>query len=379
MPRLLHITDFQARANTGVAVAVNALIDQARSLAEPPEDIRLACVGDIDLSPASPAFSYPLAQSKLARSWRYSPTMAQGLDCIIRDFGTSIVHTHGAWFYPQMAAAAAAARAGIPSVLTNHGMFSTWAMGQPGRLGALKKRLYLKAFSRALFDRITVYHAITLMDRDAMRVLFPGKRIEVIPNSVDTAAIATIAGERRMEGEPYIFFCGRLHQQKGLDNLIKAFGAASIPNNLRLLIVGPDENPTYALYIRKLVEESPRRRQIELLGSIWAPERKYALMRDALVTAVPSRHEVVSIVNLESSACNTPTITTHPTGLADWEEGGGLLIEADVTSLVRAIEQAVGWSDAERKARGEASRRLVEKRYSTAVTGRQWMDLYGSL
>ncbi len=281
--------------------------------------------------------------------------------------------------YPQLAAARAGARASLPVVLTNHGLFSAWAMAQPGVLGGLKKRLYLKAFGPTLFDRVTVYHAITQMDRDAMRALFPGKRIEVIPNSVDTAAIASLAGDGPGTVAPYIFFCGRLHPQKGLDTLIKAFGAATLPANMRLMIAGPDENPEYAQYIRGLVADSPRQKQIELLGSIWDPDKKYSLMRNALVTAVPSRHEVVSLVNLESSACRTPTITSHATGLADWEEGGGLLVDNSVEALTRALEQAAAWSDAERKDRGETSFRLVEKRYSTAVTSRQWMDLYGSL
>jgi glycosyltransferase involved in cell wall biosynthesis len=102
-------------------------------------------------------------------------------------------------------------------------------------------------------------------------------------------------------------------------------------------------------------------------------------MRDAWVTVVPSHTEVISLVNLEASACLTPTITTTATGLTDWTEGGGLLIEPAVAALATALSQTARWSDQERWERGVASRRLVERRYSAKAVMPGWMELYRSL
>jgi glycosyltransferase involved in cell wall biosynthesis len=112
---------------------------------------------------------------------------------------------------------------------------------------------------------------------------------------------------------------------------------------------------------------------------VWDPAAKYRLMRDAWVTIVPSHTEVVSLVNLEASACFTPTITTTATGLTDWTEGGGLLVEPDLGPVTQALSEAARWSDQERQQRGLASRRLVEQRYSATAVMPRWMDLYRSL
>ncbi len=94
---------------------------------------------------------------------------------------------------------------------------------------------------------------------------------------------------------------------------------------------------------------------------------------------LPSHSDVVGMVNLEAAACRTPTITTHETGLWDWEAGGGLLIRPNESDLRQALVRASSWSDTERVAQGEASRDLVKRRYSMDVVGEQWLTLYRDL
>ena len=143
--------------------------------------------------------------------------------------------------------------------------------------------------------------------------------------------------------------------------------------------MGPEEDIDYAIFLRKTIAASPRGNQIELRGPIWNPSDKYALMRNAWVTVVPSHTEVVSLVNLEASACHTPTITTRATGLFDWEEGGGVLVEPTIASIEQALTLSARWTDEERCQRGQASHRLLEQRYSTTATVPRWMELYRSL
>jgi glycosyltransferase involved in cell wall biosynthesis len=255
-----------------------------------------------------------------------------------------------------------------------------WALRQPGTFGALKKRLYLRVMNERLYRSVAILHAITLLERDALQHLFPHRRIEVIPNSLDLAQLDAVATRPPVIGDSrYILFVGRLHPQKGIDLVIEAFARAKLPLDWRLIIVGPPDDPPYVIRLQSAASSSGRGRLIEWWEPIWDPAEKYALMRGAWVTVVPSHVEVVALVNLEASACNTPTITTFTTGLSDWEEGGGLLIEPDVESLVTALTACARWSDQERIERGLASRRLVELRYSTAVTAPRWIELYDSL
>ena len=85
------------------------------------------------------------------------------------------------------------------------------------------------------------------------------------------------------------------------------------------------------------------------------------------------------MVNLEAAATGTPVITTHSTGLFDWEEGGGLLIHPEVEDLSCALRQVVSWDESERLERGRGLRQLVERRYSLEAVGPLWLALYAEL
>ena len=379
MINILHATDRHTRANTGIAFAVNEIIAQT-STKQAECAISLLSVGDTDIGLPSGARHFCSKPSLRASGpWRYAPGYARLCKQIVDEQKIDVVHIHGVWPHAVFAAQRAASRMGIPTVLTNHGQFTPWALRQPNMLGALRKRLYLALMTDRLFQRVSVLHAITRLDREALHGLFSRSRIEVIPNSIDLAKLDGSAIGTSPNSAPYALFVGRLHPVKGLDLLIEAFGRAALPPDYRLIIVGPEEVPDYAIFLRKLIAASSRANRIELRGSIWDAADKYALMRNAWVTVVPSHTEVMSLVNLESSGCRTPTITTRATGLFDWEDGGGVLVEPTVSSIEKALSASACWSDAERYQRGQASRQLVEQRYSTTATAPRWMELYRSL
>jgi hypothetical protein len=72
----------------------------------------------------------------------------------------------------------------------------------------------------------------------------------------------------------------------------------------------------------------------------------------------------------------TPSITTHATGLTDWETFGGKLIEPGVGPIINALEEAADWSVQERLARGDSMRKLVQDKFSLTTVGEQWTDFY---
>jgi len=379
---ILYATDFHSRANTGITFVVNELASQIMAELSPHGTTHLLSVGasDVPVPPGVRHQSVPLSGGP-ARLWRFAPSYGPACEQTIKRQNVSIVHIHGIWMYPQFAAAGAAQRAAIPTVLTHHGNVQ-WALRQPDLLGAAKKRLYMRLNKDRLFRRITVQHAITHDERDALYGFFRYHRIEVIPNFIDLQSVDEhLRAVGRHENEPYILYLGRLHPTKGIDVLIEAFGRAHLPRDWRLVVIGPAVNRIYAEQLHRLVAANPRRDRIEIRGPEWDPSEKYRLMRDAWVTVVPTprQSDVITLVNLEASACGTPTITTRATGLIDWSDGGGLLTEPALTPLTQALSDAAQWSDDERKQRGLASRRLIERRYSAQTVMPRWLELYQSL
>ena len=377
---ILYATDFHNRANSGIAFAVNELASHTSSYGPLSPSVHLLSIGETDI-PVQQNVRHLRARPSegLTRLWRFASGYSPMCEDAIKRHNVSVVHIHGFWMYPQFAAAGVAQRLGIPTVLTNHGAIQ-WALRQRDVLGAAKKRLYMTLMKDRLFRKITVQHAITQLDRDALHSFFPHCRIEIVPNFIDLQKVdRELEPIEERESEPYVLFVGRLHPTKGIDLLINAFGRAAIPRDWRLIIVGPTVDPSYTDEMRRLIAASPKADRIELRGPVWETAQKYRLMRNAWVTALPSHTEVISLVNLEASACCTPTITTKATGLLDWADGGGVLIDPSTNALADALSDAVRWSDQERKQRGLASRRLVEKRYSSAAVMPRWFDLYQSL
>jgi len=377
---ILYATDFHNRANSGITFAVNELAGQAQVGLAPGGSVNLLSIGETDISipPGVRHLTAPPSTGPM-RLWRFASSYGPMCEAAIRREDVSIVHIHGLWMYPSFAAARAAQRQAIPTVLTNHGAIQ-WALRQPGSLGAAKKRLYMTLMKDRLLRKITVQHAITQLDRDALFSVFPHGRIEVVPNFVDVRKVDKDLGSAEMpNSDPYVLFFGRLHPTKGVDVLIEAFDRAAIPRGWRLVIAGPAVDRSYSDRLRRLIAASPRADRIELRGPVWEAPEKYRLMRDAWVTVVPSHTEAISLVNLESSACRTPTITTRATGLTDWMEGGGVLTEPAVGPLAAALSASSCWSTSERMQRGLLSRQLIERRYSAGVVIPRWMDLYRSL
>jgi len=377
---ILYATDFHNRANSGITFAVNELAGQAVANLSPKGSVHLLSVGATDLPIEQGVRHHRVEPSGgPARAWRFAPSYAPTCEATIKRENMSVVHIHGLWMYPQFAAARAAQRFAVPTVLTNHGAVQ-WALRQPGFLGAAKKRAYMNLMRDRMFRRITVQHAITQQDRDALYSFFPHNRIEILPNFVNVQALdRELQSTSVQTGERYMLYLGRLHPTKGIDVLIEAFGRAELSRDWRLVIVGPTANKPYADQLRRLIAGSPRSDRIEMREPVWEPAAKYHLMRDAWVTIVPSHTEAISLVNLESSACSTPTITTRATGLTDWGQGGGLLVEPAVAPLADALSASARWSDSERMQRGMLSRQLIEQRYSAGVVIPRWMDLYRSL
>lgn len=378
--KVLHATDRHDRSNTGITSSMNSIMTQ---IGRPPLN-GSSCViaaGKVDMeSPQGvPRFS-SAAASAWSGPWKYTPGYRRLCEQVIRSEAPRVVHAHGAWTHPILAAQRSAWKLGIPTVLSSHGQFAPWALTYPNRIGMLRKRAYLSLMRERLFDRFSILHAITGLERDSLHRLFPRSRIELISNAIEIDEIdAVLRRSAPISPEPVILSIGRLHPIKNLDRLIEAFGIADIPAGFRLVIIGPEEVPAYVEQLRALMRASPRADRIELRPPVWGASEKYALMRRAWATVVPSYCEVVGMVNLESAACGTPALTTHATGLADWEEGGGLLMDPTVLSIALALASSCRWNFQERQQRGELSRRLVERRYSTTATAPQWTELYSSL
>ena len=242
-----------------------------------------------------------------------------------------------------------------------------------GLFKKIKKDLYWKITSKT-FNKLKKAHAITNNEAENLKNRFSNMNITLIPNSmkIENNDVATINDG----AEKYFLFIGRIAMQKGLDVLIKSYVTSHLETRFKLKIIGPIEDISLWNKIKKVIYQHE---SIEYLGTKFGKE-KDDLISNAWACVVSSRMEAIGMVNLEAANLKCPSITTYQTGLHDWEEGGGILIDAEsVNSCKQALIDSSYWTVEERIIRGQKSYNLVEKRYNIAVTNNLWLSLYSSL
>lgn len=372
---VLHVAEDLSPAAGGVPAVVRQLSRRTSELGAQVAVLHVRGDGS-DLAGCAQVISSPAAP--IARAWAYSPELPRRLARALHQLKQQrgVAHVHGVWSAAQLAASRLAAGAGVPSVLSAHGMLEPWLWNRQGLRVKWKKQLYWRAIGARGLARVTIIHAITSLERDHLSRLFPDNEIIVIPNAVelpDAPEPATPEGTGRT-----ILFLGRLEPKKGVDILIKAFAAAGLGRDWVLQIAGPPWSPRYASELVRLARETGLHERVHFLGQV-AGERKAALLSQAWVLVAPSHSEVAGLVNLEAAGHRVPAITTFETGLDDWREGGGMLVSPTTTDVASALLAASRWTNEERIERGLSSRRLVARRYSWDAVMPLWQQLYSRL
>lgn len=218
-----------------------------------------------------------------------------------------------------------------------------------------------------------------IVNSEAVRAELAGRgvradEISLVPNGVDLARF-TPAGD---DPDPArVLFVGRLVPQKGVDVLIRAFGAVLRRRpDARLVIAGDGQQ---RLYLERLARFLGVRDRVDFLG--WQPpDRLPALYRAATVTAVPSLYEPFGLVALEAMASGRPVVVARVGGLAEIVEDGrgGFTVEpGDDLDLASRLAALLSDTSLARSV-GAAARRRAEQ-YDWAAAAGRTARLYDSL
>ncbi len=274
----------------------------------------------------------------------------------------AVVHTHG--YRADVVGAAAARRAGFPTVTTAHGFAG----------GDLKNRLYeglqVRAFRR--FDAVVAVSA-PMADFLVARGV-PSARVHTIVNAwrpgPPPLARAAARAALGVGAEGFrVGFVGRLSREKGADVLLEALGRLR-PQGVRLSVLGDGRE-------RRALEAAAAR--LGLADAVtWhgvVPDAGRLMPAfDALV--MPSRTEGTPVALFEAMAASVPAVVTAVGGVPDVvTDGEAILVPpdrpdalADAILRVRRDPDGAG-------VRAAAARRRLAERFGDGP----WLDAYERL
>jgi glycosyltransferase involved in cell wall biosynthesis len=211
--------------------------------------------------------------------------------------------------------------------------------------------LYAMESLRPIFYKNFIY--ITSAAADRLRT-GQKRRIAIISNGISPDLLKIVP----VEGE-YILYLGRIDiYGKGLDILLKAYKDfyAAFPA-IRLVIAGDGRDmEKFKDMLMDLPEDV--RKNVELLG--WVDGvRKGEVIRRALCTVFPSRHEIQSIALIEALAGEKPVIVSSITEFRIVaEKGAGISFETqDASSLTQSMNTLI--TSKEREEMGRRGREWV--------------------
>jgi len=329
-PSVSSINSAIAGQRAGIDTTVAFPVDPARPEIAAPAIARLT-------GEAVAVETFPLARrpAALARRWGLSHALTRWLRAHRRDY--DIVHCHGAWVMPSLAALRFAGRRHAPKiVLSPHEGLTEFNIGQtPNRwLARLKRRLrerYLRRLDLVVVaSRLEAFDSMPLEMTRSARVaviyhpVYDDRRHRARPR----VAMVTTEGLR-------VGFIGRLERKKNLDLMLRAL--PRVGPNVTLTVAGEGGE---GARLRRLAQEIGVADRVAWLGFVEGAAKE-DFFRHIDLMVMPSDYECFGMAGGEALSAGVPLLVTHETGIGEVIEagGGGEIITRDAADIAAAVQK----------------------------------------
>ena len=313
------------------------------------------------------------AASHGPRSFGFAPS----LDRALRSSPADILHVHGLWMYPSVAAPRWADARQAPYLVSPHGQLDTWALAHRG----WKKRLASLAYESRHLRGAACLHALCEAELASMRAAGLINPVCIVPNGVDIPGDCIEAPLWRAgvpAQAPILLFLGRLAPQKGIPHLLRGLALArdsASPVGWQLIIAGWGE-AAYRIQLERLSASLGLCDIVHFVGPQFGDEKARTLAAaDAFI--LPSLSEGLPIAVLEAWAARLPVLMTPQCNLPEgFAETGAIRIEADAEGVEQGLRQLFAMPPQRRRQIGAQARQFVSKRYSWAGVADEMEAVY---
>lgn len=290
-----------------------------------------------------------------------------------------LLHTH--WALPQGFTGALATRTlDVPHVLTLHGE-EFFALQNPA----------LSPFKRIALERADAVTANSASTAGAALSVTPRIRdLRQIPTGVttdltpDARLVNQLRERHRTDSGPLLLFCGRLVEEKGVEDAVRAVGSLSgrLPGTSLVVAGAGQDRGAFEALTRELGLAD----RVAFVGFVSAEEQaSYYAAADVFVA--PSRTgpdgwiEGQGITPLEAMAVGTPVVGTRIGGYADsiLHERTALAVpERSPGAIADAVERIMREPELAERLRNEGHA-LVQQRFSRRASAAALSELFDGL
>lgn len=383
--RILHVIDTLSPAAGGPPEAIRQLV-KAYDQELAGSRIEVVCLDSPDQPFLSgiPCPVHALGQSSLGR-FALSPRLWKWLHTHARRF--DVIFMNGIWSFPGIAIRFAARRAGVPYCVFVHGALDPW-FNRAYPLKRIKKSIYWPVQYRVLRDAAAVFFT-TAIERDLAQTSFrPSKwNSVVIPYGItDFGENATDLSQQAeqfcsripaLRGRRFLLFLARIHEKKGCDLLLDAYGrVAELCPDVDLVIAGPDQGGLQS----KLQAQAERlgiAHKVHWPGMIRG-DLKWGALRACEAFVLPSHQENFGISVVEALAVGRPVLISNQVNI--WPEiqahAAGLVEDDTLAGTERLLRRWFGLAPAEQDAMAHRARPCFLAHYTMNRTASMINELF---
>ena len=273
-----------------------------------------------------------------------------------------LIHSHY-WFSGKVGTLLARQWA-IPHIVTFHTLSENKIKARIGEMEP-EERFYAEREIAKTADRIVGFSehekSILINSYEA-----PSDRVSVIPCGVDIELFrpyTDLSAKKQLglTNMTVLLYVGRLEPLKGIDVLLKAASIMEHSANLKVLIIGGDDDQDQELCrLKTLDEELNVSDKVIFLGRIEQNELP-VYYNAADICVVPSFYESFGLVALEAMACGTPVVASRVGGLASIVKNNitGLLISWRFPETFADAIDSILANETNRKYMSDQSRTLA--------------------
>jgi len=317
-----------------------------------------------------PVHSYTV---KGSRKVGFSPNIYDRIESIKPD----IVHTQSLWMYLSYANKKYNRKTGTPYIVSPHGMLDRWQLKQ-SFWKDLKKNIVLRLYEQKHLEHANCIHALCQEEHDAIRAIGLKNPIAIIPNGMELPVNGYHLKEKN-NGSPTkkLLFLARIHQKKGIDNLLEAWSLLK-PNydNWELVIAGETKDTEYMQYLTGIRKRLEIEKTASFIGGRFGAA-KQAVLKDADAYILPSFSEGLPMSVLEAWSFRLPALITPHCNLPEgYSKNAAIKIDTSPASIAEGIRKIISLPENERKEMGSKGYELVRDRFSWTRVANEMTELY---
>ena len=281
---------------------------------------------------------------------------------------SDICHFFGGWSFFHIKSFFMATKQKKIRIIHPMGFYDPWALKQK----MLKKKLAWYFYQEKILSMADLIHCASDKEKNNLLRLNKDFKVKVLPFGIPNIFIKKKKVKKKLNKRA-IFF-SRIHEVKGIDDLIKAWRESS-NKDWKLDVVGPKDNNIFYKKIFKLSKNNPYN-NVRFLKPVFSDHQKSKLFNHYDLLLLPSKSENFGMVVLESLSRGLPVLTTANT---PWQSikkhNAGWIISDNYSSLLNTLKKIFNFSVKKFNIKSNNAINLAKK-YKLNLIIRKYLKVY---